>query len=209
MAEWRGRLLRRYIVIALVCAALAFVSWRLLDAPGWMAALTGLVLFCFAAIFPAVQTPLEAPTAPRKANGGATAALDAALAEAEPALHRIDRFIADMPRNLVRDRFARLSETAHKIIAEVKQTPQLLAPVQRLLTYYLPRAAELGDNYRELRAKGIDAPERLQSIEDVLGKMIVAFDHYSEQLVDEDMRALDADIRLVNEALREDVGGKA
>jgi hypothetical protein len=208
MADWRGRLVQRYIVIALVCALLALASWRFLDAPGWMAALTGLVLFCFAAIFPAVQTPLEQPTIARKSGGGANTALDAALAEAEPALHRIDRFVADMPRNLVRDRFSQLSETAHKIIAEVKQTPQLLAPVQRLLTYYLPRAAELGDTYRALRTKGVEAPERLQSIEDVLGKMIVAFDHYSEQLLDEDMRALDADIRLVNEALREDVGDK-
>jgi hypothetical protein len=208
MGAWRGKLLRQYIVIALVCAGAAFGLWRLLDTPGWMAALTGFVLFCFAALFPAVQTPLEPPK-PARNGAGATTALDAALAEAEPALHRVDRFISDMPRNLVRDHFSKLSETAHKIIGEVKSEPQLLLTVQRLLTYYLPRAAELADNYRDLRAKGIDDSPRLQAIEEVLAKMVAAFDHYAERMVDEDMRALDADIRLVNDALREDVGDKA
>ena len=81
-----------------------------------------------------------------------------------------------------------------------------LAAVQRLLTYYLPRTAEIAAAYLDLRSRKAPDAERLAAIQDVLAKMEAAFQHFAGKLADDDLRGLDADLKLIDAALKEDLG---
>jgi 5-bromo-4-chloroindolyl phosphate hydrolysis protein len=133
-------------------------------------------------------------------------AVKAAFADALPALARLEKVIETTPKNQMRDRLERIALTGRKIIVEVEADPALLTAVSRLLTYYLPRTADLAEAYAQLREKGVEAPERRSAMEDVVGKLEDAFTHYESRLVDDDFKGVDVDIRLLNEALKEDLG---
>jgi 5-bromo-4-chloroindolyl phosphate hydrolysis protein len=208
--RYRG-LAGRYVIAALAAVVALPVFVLAFQAPVWLALLTSAAIFAVLGLFAAVRTPLinaertaKGINPPMPGKGGP--AMKAAFGEALPALARIEKVIDETPKNQLRDRLERISETGRKIILEVEEDPARLGAVTRLLTYYLPRTADLSEAYAELRAREIDAPERRAAMEDVAEKLEHAFVHYAERLVDNDMRGVDMDIKLLNEALREDLG---
>ena len=179
---------------AVVMPALVFG----LGAPLWIgliaaaAAFGGLVL---------VMQPRGSPAL----TGGRGAVAQAAIAEAEPALDRLEAASGRIKDRTVKSRAAAIADIGREVIAEIEETPASLSTVQRLLTYYIPRAAELTEGYADMEREGVGA-ERRASISDLLVKLQEAFGHYREQLADEELRALDVDIRLVGDSLTEDLG---
>jgi len=176
--------LRQPLLLALAVAALAFV---------------------LLALFAAVRPPPRRSPAMRLAQGQ-RAVLDAVMADARPARAALARAIDETPKNAIRDRLEKIRIIADDVIAQVDAEPERLGSVQRLLTYYLPRTAELAAAYEELRQRKAPGGERLRAIEDVLVKMEGAFAHFAGKLEDDDMRSLDADLKLIDAALREDLG---
>jgi hypothetical protein len=203
--DWRPRLAQRYVVAAIISAGAGFGLYAL-QTPWWLAFITSLVLFSVIALFAAVRTPTEIPKA--KIEGGRERVLNEVMGDARPALAKIETFITTQPRNNVRDLFAKIHERAAAIMRDVEEQPGRIATAQRALTYYLPRAGDLADAYTQLRARPGAAPERLADIETVLGKLNDAFAHFQTAIVDEDMRALDAELDLLKDAVREDVGDR-
>lgn len=200
----------RYLVAALAAVVALPVFVLAFNAPVWLALLTSMAIFAFLGLFAAVRTPLI--NAERTANGLSKPAIKggpavkAALTEALPALARVEGVVETTPKNVMRDRLERIAETGRKIILEVEEDPSRLSAVSRLLTYYLPRTADLADSYAQLRLLGVEAPERRHAMEAVVEKLETAFLHYADQLIDNDMKGVDVDIRLLNEALKEDLG---
>lgn len=200
----------RYLVAA-VAAIVALPVFVLgFGAPVWLGLLTAAAIFAVLALFAAVRTPMI--NANRQAAGLAkptakgAPAVRAAFSDALPALARLEGVIESTPKNQLRDRLERIAETGRTIIGEVEADPGRLSAVSRLLTYYLPRTADLAEAYAQLRERGVEAPERRAAMDDVLVKLEDAFVHYADRLVDDDMKGVDVDIRLLNEALREDLG---
>lgn len=201
----------RYAVAAIAAVVAMPVFVLGFQAPVWLALLTSLAIFAVLGLFAAVRTPMLNAEQTAKGSPPAQAikggpAVKAAFADALPALARIERVVETTPKNSVRDRFERIAETGRAIIVDVEEDPGHLAAVSRLLTYYLPRTADLADAYTQLREKNADAGPRRAAMDDVLIKLEDAFVHYADRLVDDDMKGVDIDIRLLNEALKEDLG---
>jgi hypothetical protein len=193
----------RYL-IALGAAALVMPALVLgAGAPVWAGFVAAVIVFLVLGLFAATSRPTRAKVRPPQK--GRRAVWEAVMADARPALDRVEAVIDALPRNAVRDRLDRIAEISQRVLKEVEAEPARLASAQRLFTYYLPRTAEIAEGYAELRRRGAGAPARLAAIEDVLAKTEAAAIRFANQVVDDDMRTLDAEIRLVEDALREDL----
>src|SRR5690349_8730960 len=88
-------------------------------------------------------------------SGGRAAIVRAAVAEAEPALDTLESAAKRIRETTVARRAAAIAQAGHACIAELEAAPESLGAVQRLLTYYIPRAAELADGYADMEARGL------------------------------------------------------
>ena len=104
----------------------------------------------------------------------------------------------------VRNQARRIGNAADLILAGIADDPSTLAHVQRVLSYYLPSAATLVESYRVLELRGDSA--RLDALAAVIGRLDTAFQHYADRLAEDALKALDVEIRLVDAALKDDLG---
>jgi 5-bromo-4-chloroindolyl phosphate hydrolysis protein len=128
------------------------------------------------------------------------------LTEAEPAVERLKSVAGRIRNTAIAARVDRLAETGRTILAGVEADPNRLAGVQRFLTYYLPQASELADNYAVLEQKRSPDPSRVKEAEDLIGKLDEAFSHYADSLLESDLADLDVQLRLLQSSLKEDLG---
>lgn len=196
----------RYALALLAAGAVLPVLVFVLAQPLWIGVLAAAMVFVGLALFAAVQRPRSAPLRAQRLAQGQRAVLDAVMADAGPALDTLTRIVADTPKNAVRDRLEGIAAIATDVVVAIEAEPERLGAVQRLLTYYLPRTAELAVAYADLRARKAPDAERLAAIQDVLAKMEAAFAHFADKLADDDLRSLDADLKLIDAALKEDLG---
>lgn len=196
----------RYVLALLAAGAVLPVLVFVLAQPLWIGVLAAAIVFVGLALFAAVQRPRIGPLRAQRLAQGQRAVLDAVMADARPALDTLTSIVADTPKNAVRDRLEAIAAIATDVVVAVEVEPERLGAVQRLLTYYLPRTAELAVAYADLRARKAPDSERLAAIQDVLAKMEAAFTHFAGKLADDDLRSLDADLKLIDAALKEDLG---
>lgn len=106
----------------------------------------------------------------------------------------------------VRLRARHLAEISADVVGKVEANPASATTVRRFLSYYLPRAAEIADGYRLLEQKRNPDTQRLAEINLVMIKLEDAFAHYADGLVDAELGTLDVDLKLIQAALKEDLG---
>jgi 5-bromo-4-chloroindolyl phosphate hydrolysis protein len=128
------------------------------------------------------------------------------LTDAAPLVDRLKIAAGRIETTGMSGRVDRLAETARTIIAGVEADPNRLASVQRFLTYYLPQAVELTENYAVLERKRSPDPARKAETEELIGKLDEAFSHYADTLLESDLADLDVQLRLLQSSLREDLG---
>jgi hypothetical protein len=115
-------------------------------------------------------------------------------------LHSAGQSLQDRePRELC----ARLVEMGQKLIDAVARAPEKFAIAQRMLTYHLPKAIYLGELLVELQAKP-DAKRSTSAIH-VLGRMEMLLERTLLDLAAPDMAEMDLEMRLINQALDEDL----
>lgn len=199
-------LAQRYL-LAMGAAALAMPLFVLGFGLPVLAGLAGSVaIFSGLALFAAVQDQAKPRSRAPALKGLRDKAARAALADAVPAIERLEQVWTDLPKGATRDRLFRIHGYATRIAEKVANDPTLLVPAQRILTYYLPRAAEFAEGLAALRAQRRGDSHRAREVEGVLAKLEAAFAHYAEQLEDESLRLLDTELKLVSQAIRDDLG---
>lgn len=128
------------------------------------------------------------------------------LTDAEPRISRLDEAAGTIRSAVVKAQVGRLAKIARAIIAGVEQDANRLGSVQRFLTYYLPAASDVAQGYGVLERRRQPAPARLAQAEAVIAKLEDAFSHYADSLLDADLEGLDVELRLVESALKDDLG---
>lgn len=84
------------------------------------------------------------------------------------------------------------------------KAPEKLSQIQRLFTYYTPETA----NLLVARGKAASAgdTQRLGEIDEMLGKLEIAFSQFNSKMDGDDGRSADIDMKLLSQSLEQDFG---
>jgi hypothetical protein len=93
----------------------------------------------------------------------------------------------------------KMSSSVDAIIAGLKDNPLKLIEVQRLFTYYLPEVGNLLKAREQMNA--IAQYERVTEIDTILLRIQSAFAAFARRMHDADIRALDIDLKLLDQSL--------
>ena len=99
-----------------------------------------------------------------------------------------------------------LAESAQTTLDRLAAAPEKLSAVRRFLSYYLPRSAEIAEGLVTLERQAAPDPRRRDGVEATLGRLGQAFAFYADNLDRADLQNLDAELKLIDRALAEDVG---
>lgn len=130
------------------------------------------------------------------------------LEDAGLSLTRLETAAADIKAPKIKAATRHLVQTARSIIAGVEKEPDRLSSVQRFLTYYLPSAGDVTASYAVMEKQNNPDPERVRKTEAVIGKLDDAFAHYVDSLHESDLSNLDVDLRLIENAVKDDLEAK-
>ncbi len=131
------------------------------------------------------------------------------VADAVPALDRLDAASGRIRNDAIRTTTRTLTVTARTIFERIEKNPDRMTSVQRFLTYYLPAAAELAESYGVLEQQRSPDAQRMRQAETVLGKLNEAFGHYADTMLESDLAGLETDLRLIERAVKDDLGTTA
>jgi len=204
MRRWFGNDLN-WIVAGLAAAALVAGLSILVGVPFLIAVIIGGLGFA-GLVFVLPPRQLFEGLDEKTLGKGQLAQLRDLLAAAEAPRQQLAMAAQTIEDPEVRLRARHLAEMSGDIIGRVEANPASATAVRRFLTYYLPRAAEIADRYRLLEHKRNPDTRRLTEINTVLIKLEDAFAHYADGLVDAALGTLDADLKLLQATLKQDLG---
>lgn len=125
------------------------------------------------------------------------------ITEAEPSLAQLRATAAQLRAPGVGARFAHMADVADAVMKALVADPARIAQGQRLLTYLLPRAAQLADGLRLVEAQAAPDPERQSRLATMTARLDEAFTRTRDSLAEPELRALDLELRLLEDALAE------
>jgi 5-bromo-4-chloroindolyl phosphate hydrolysis protein len=155
---------------------------------------------------PQPRAPIAAPTI--NANGlseSRAQLVKAVLTDTSTELEKLARLAEANRDPETAPLLGRLVATGQKLVTAVAGAPEKLGLAQRVFTYHLPKAVYLAETLTQLEGFGrenkrtVEARHVLARIENLLEKTLL-------DLTAVDAREMDVEIRLINEALDEDLG---
>jgi len=126
--------------------------------------------------------------------------IDAAAAD----LARLEAAAAKLADAETRVLAGRLVAAGQRLAQAVAAAPEKLAVAQRAFTYHLPKAVYLAETLAALEAAGADEKRR-SAARHVLARMENLFEKTALDLANVDAREMDVELRLISQALDEDL----
>lgn len=175
---------------------LMFIAAELLRLPPR----TAIAVSALAAIGVVYRRPILAWGRSVLTKPAAPPALGAVLAQSEAEIRRLRGVQTQRQATAIAPLVSSLADAAETIVAQARQgalEPRLGA---RVLSYYLPRAADLAEAWTTLDG---DA-ERRRRAQELLERLAQVLQATARGQSDDALRALDVDMRLLDQALQED-----
>jgi len=124
--------------------------------------------------------------------------------EATADLRRLDAAAAKLADTEARVLAQRLVKVGERLTQAVAAAPDKFAVAQRAFTYHLPKAVYLAETLSSLEAAGADEKRRTAA-RHVLARMENLFEKTALDLANVDAREMDVELRLISQALDEDL----
>ena len=131
--------------------------------------------------------------------------------ELQSVIYRGKRAIADIRRlndEIPDERMSAQLDLIERLPAQifdcVRQHPEKLSQIRQFLNYYLPTTIKLMEQYVTLQNQSVkteNITEGMQKIEDLLDKVIVAFQRQLDALFESDVVDITADIRVMEQMM--------
>ena len=127
------------------------------------------------------------------------------IAEGQEALERLRRTGRAIRDELMREEIKLLTMKADRVIREAQADPDCAMQVRRLFTFYLPNAASVAEGWRVLENK--PQPEHVLSMQtrETVAALNDAFSRFAEEMHEPKLQTLDLDLRVLNNALKQDL----
>jgi hypothetical protein len=192
------------ILVGAVVAAVAFPVLALgLGLPLWLAAVISAGGFAGAWLLlkPAVGPGLT-DEAVLEARGETARGL---VADGTAALQRLERSLAQIKDKPMRAEVQKLADIGEKVLKDVRTSPDRAMAVRRLLTFYLPNAANLAEGWQTLESRATPSPDRAAQTRQTMHSLGDAFAKLADEVSEPQLQALDLDLKVLNDALKSDL----
>ena len=148
----------------------------------------------------------EAKPAPEKKAEASTgnAELDAILKQGEASVEKIQQLNDEIPDFKLSAQIKQIEVLTEKIFAYVREHPQDIGEIRQFLNYYLPTTIKLLEQYVVLQNQGMrmgNIDEGMQKIENMLDKVIVAFQRQLDGLFESSVVDITADIQVMEQMM--------
>ena len=132
------------------------------------------------------------------------AELDAILKQGTQAVEKIQQLNDEIPDFKLSAQIKQIEVLTEKIFAYVKEHPQDVRQIRQFLNYYLPTTIKLLEQYVVLQNQGMrmgNIDEGMKKIEEMLDKIIVAFQRQLDGLFESSVVDITADIQVMEQMM--------
>ena len=132
------------------------------------------------------------------------AELDAVLKQGAEAVSKIQALNDEIPDFKLSAQIKQIEILTEKIFAYVREHPQDIRQIRQFLNYYLPTTIKLLEQYVVLQNQGMrmgNIDEGMKKIEDMLDKVIVAFQRQLDSLFESSVVDITADIQVMEQMM--------
>ena len=148
----------------------------------------------------AAQPKTEAP----KSSSTGNAELDEVLEQGQAYIRRIAELNDEIPDFKLSAQIKQIEILTDKILAHVRNHPEKLREIKQFMSYYLPTTIKLLEQYVVLQNQGMrmgNIDDGMKKIEDMLDKVIVAFQKQLDSLFESDVVDITADIQVMEQMM--------
>jgi hypothetical protein len=184
---------------ALVGAGTGLAAWLAAGHNPFVAALFGLGAAAGVRLLYGADVKPPPPPEPAKPLEGDAAV----IAEARGRIAALDAAAAAVPQREFAEGIARIAALARRIVAEAEQDPEDLRRARRFLAVYLKGAETVAKRYVETH-RDLEAPALEENFRTLLADLERGFGQQLATLKESDVRALDVDIAVLQQRLREE-----
>lgn len=130
--------------------------------------------------------------------------LDAVLQFGNTSVQRLQQINDDIPDYKVSAQLKQIEILTASIFNQVEKKPDKLKEVRQFMNYYLPTTIKLLEQYVQMQnvgLKGENIGSAMQQIEQMLDKVIVAFQKQLDGMFDRDVVDITADIQVMEQMM--------
>lgn len=149
-------------------------------------------------------TPKEVKVEKQPVQSTGNSELDAVIREGRQSVKRIQELNDDIPDFKISAQLKQIEILTASIIDQVERKVDKLRQVRQFMNYYLPTTIKLLEQYVQLQnvgMKGENISSGMQQIEDLLDKVIVAFQKQLDSLFESDVVDITADIQVMEQMM--------
>ena len=153
---------------------------------------------------PQKQPEPEKQPEPQRAKSTGNAELDEVLRKGRESVAEIQRLNDEIPDFKMSAQIKQLEILTERIFAFVEQNPDNLRQIRQFLNYYLPTTIKLLGQYVTLQNQGMrigNIDEGMKKIEEMLDKIIVAFQKQLDSLFESSVVDITADIQVMEKMM--------
>lgn len=149
-----------------------------------------------------VQQEPAPKTEPQPSTGNPE--LDAVIRDGRSSVSKIQQLNDDIPDFKISAKLKQIEILTASIIDQVERKPEKLKEVRQFMNYYLPTTIKLLEQYVQLQnvgLKGENIEAGMRQIEELLDKVIVAFQKQLDSLFERDVVDITADIQVMEQMM--------
>ncbi len=153
---------------------------------------------------PKPEKKTEPEPVPEEPKGTGNPELDAVLQFGRTSVQRLQQINDDIPDYKVSAQLKQIEILTASIFDQVEKKPEKLKEVRQFMNYYLPTTIKLLEQYVQMQnvgMKGENIGSAMQQIEEMLDKVIVAFQKQLDGMFDRDVVDITADIQVMEQMM--------
>ena len=130
--------------------------------------------------------------------------LDAVISEGHASVAKIQQLNDEIPDFKISAQLKQIEILTTSIIGQVEKKPEKLKEVRQFMNYYLPTTIKLLEQYVQMQNVGLrgdNITTGMQQIENLLDKVIVAFQKQLDSLFERDVVDITAEIQVMEQMM--------
>jgi hypothetical protein len=127
------------------------------------------------------------------------------ISDGSTALVRLEHSLKAIRDKPMQAEVQKLAAIGEKVLKDVRTSPDRAMAARRLLTFYLPNAANLAEGWQALEQRVTPSPDRAAQTRATMKSLGEAFARFADDVNEPQLQSLDLDLKVLNDALKSDL----